>query len=604
MFKSNLVNQKDRAAIEKENINFQSTLPNIILIKILNHLLDDLYFIQHHHRLRRFIKVFSLINKDFKKNILTKVIIYSKYCIEKSHNIEEFLKLSKYITFSDGIYFYASEKTIITKELMGTLKEYIYTHNIPFHVNCNNIENGLKKYMIEYLDDVYKDQLKSIIVSRIRKPSTPVDRIMYKSNKEKVKLNSIESITLFPNKEITPYQNIIDCINPLTVRSLNVISQMVMEGYHNLTTPFKHLKTLHFTTIFYQQIPLIATIVQQNTLLENFDFSMGYNGNEQFSLSPLFNALRSHSSITKIIMYIEDGNHAEISEQLVDYLNSNKTLTELVYNITLDLDLESSNFIPLPKSKITNQTLKSIIVPVPIFNIFELWQNVNPKMMKIHNFATSFTSNVSYTDIDYTKIVSLFPNLTNLIIRNIQLDHVNWIDNLCGLALPKLPLTILILQFDDYLKLPNMNIISSIQNSRTLVNLSISINDQTDPLDLFKNSIPTLNFVSIKKVKMSDSIAKAIWDNRNITSLDISFYDFPNEITFLTNLITINKTIQHLTYNFLTSLLPYSDNSLLPTFLSSLENNQTLKYLSLIPMPFLSPYNDTFFQLKNTKMIQ
>ncbi|KYQ90487.1 NAD-dependent epimerase/dehydratase family protein [Tieghemostelium lacteum] len=304
---------------------------------------------------------------------------------------------------------------------------------------------------------------------------------------------------------------------------------------------FKNLVSLSIESGSYLLNDTFLDIIINNQSLENFDFRVRNQYLypklwDSYDISKVLLGITSHQSLVRLtlILDIKVSTNSNLLEPIIGYLNSNKTLQYLYCNFSV---------YPKSNHKINNSTLTSLNVQS---DFLRFWDSKNTSMQEL---SIDFDSNLSYNDDSVTRLYTMFPNLTKLLLNEGSSAVQYWI-----LAATKVALTKCTQLKSIKFKLFNDDILyNSLQLAENLVSLEI-INIATlgaiKP-EFFKTILlcPNLRHLGLHSIPFYEHLMEAIISNQTLVSLKLNIQSWQSPIRFLSTLFSTNTTLQYLSYS-------------------------------------------------------
>ncbi|KYQ90556.1 hypothetical protein DLAC_09182 [Tieghemostelium lacteum] len=598
---------KEDEQIEKivEVKYFTGHLPNTILVKIINMVMND-YLPQEIGNVKKvdlFLQKFMLLNKNIKNNVMTRLISNSVFNIFNRDTLETYLRFINYIEFK-SLYIRSDLKA--SNPLVSNLNEKLLTNPKDIQFHFLRVDSKLFKWFKVFLSGSLIQSLNSFtIVCQEPDQLTTDDSNNFKEI-ESNKFN-LETLELYIDTFIF-YENLFTIVNPEHLKNLKIIdSQDVSIGTgiptivddfpHKYMYKFTNLITLEISSTFYFLNSELCEVFKLNPFLEKFTFTLAYFGSMvECDPTVFFNAIQDHPKLRELsLTFMNVGMRSIPIDQLVNYLSTNTVLETLVY---------FANIPPptIPKSKIRNQTLKSLVInPVHYKFLLTCWEIENPQLtsLSLHHNDTLFNINNSTWP---TK----FPNLQNLTIHQIKKDLNKWVNENLNLVLIHCKkLQVLHTSSEKYEpKCTYDKRIFQLICSSNLVELSIE-GDNVDKFNhtIFETNIPTLKKVVLYGITWNDSTMNAIVNNKTVEHLTFFLLnsDRPCPFKFLIHLLQKNKTLKHLNMNSI--LFEYANLSQFPEFIQVIRDNQTLLSLDLFSIMFPPQYVVEYEKVCNEKLL-
>ncbi|KYQ90553.1 hypothetical protein DLAC_09179 [Tieghemostelium lacteum] len=609
LFGETNVNKRDDIKVVEIQY-FTGQLPNIILIKILNMVLEDLNWKSDYTILRCFVEKFKYMNKNIRDNVITKMKL-GRYGIYDKSSLNWYLKLIKYISFSEISF--NPNFLDLSDPLLPQLKEHLLQEKKMLSFNTSGIESGFRDWLINYLDGVYQDTIHSLMVYYTPLHSqTPKDLgIFFEKDGEKPLRLNIDALELYVENSpfSTHYPAFMEIINQDTLRTLsirdidtNYLGEISLKDFP--FTSISRFSKLHILKISVTNTVLTKVtgeMVKQNQLLKEVHLShtLRYNGNQiSIDFSEFLGDIRDHPSLQLLDIRLRGCGIPNSSyEAMIDYLSHNKVLESLTFITNADVIGVTHS----PNRSIQNTTLRYLETIPSILQNLNFWGCENPLLKELH--LTSYSCTLSHPN-QWKNMIKLFPNLSKLSILEVPDDYLMWMSHVTIESIQSCKLKELIIHINDhqyFIDLP-LQICKLIGESKIEYFNAEGFNIPAKSALPILQDHPTLKAVKLYGVILDDQLADSIINNKVIEDLHISFYyEIKDHLKFFCNLLTNNQTLRYL---ILYNLIFEKKESLLPTILDAIKYNQSLKYLD-IPETRLPPlFKKQFQQLCKEKFFQ
>ncbi|KYQ90756.1 hypothetical protein DLAC_09394 [Tieghemostelium lacteum] len=596
--------------------NFQ--LPDIILLRILNELVKEIYYFEdsHQNRLKSFIMTFTIVNKNIRDNLLKKVFLREKYSISDSNSLQCYLRISKYITFKKGIDFGLGN--LKSKEtLLKEFRDHLIEKSVPLHLTKLQLQIRWIIEILKHLQGINNDIVKSITVWSISSLQISTTTSLTDNDDRDMSgqigpynIDTLRIVFDDQNDYIRNFNSeLYGIINAETVKKLNV-DYFGSKGRPD-SIKFKALCNVYSPislSISYDCLVLLPDIIQElirNQKLEILKLVIGYD--KENVIPDFFRVLKEHPSLTELKLLFTNCDIDTLPNIIVDYLSSNRVLRSLYLDPKGQLlfSLQPNSRDLAKHNTIRNTSLQRLSTIPFLLNVLDHWDEGNPNLEEIQ-LHFSELERCSSTE-GFVNIYKKFPNLSVLSStfsgEALQIHN----ESMVNLVIKHCP-SLKELVFSATRTCPSISLIQHIVSS-SLVKLCLHIqitssNNYAEHIHLlFSSNIKTLENVEIRSLVLTDILSKSIIENTTIYSLDIRI-KFKNHFKFLSKLLSKNSSLHTLTYCTSSSMFENSEHSHIPKFLNSLERNQTLKSFEFysdsgpslnIPKEYLKKYNKIIF---------
>ncbi|KYR02181.1 hypothetical protein DLAC_00996 [Tieghemostelium lacteum] len=553
--KYNTLNIEVDFALDDQQEYFKGQIPNILLIKIFNLILNELYhqsFSVFQKRIDSFLCKTVLLDKNIKENVMIKMKTNNNFEIPKykpEYRIKWFFRVHKYIEFQ----------------------------NFTIYYKIVSFDHPLVCKFRDYL----QSSKKTIILESIKVKEHPKDKLLSLFKDFKIELNTLSLIN---------NGNEFECVHKdidfkLNIKNLSVSSKyqwyweyfipeslkkLKINDYSNLNDPrfvigldsFRSLTNLTISVNTFGLPMELCNVINLNVSLESFKYTVYSIGLLDFT--EFLTSIQDHPSLKSLSLSLNGCTFKSFTPFAI-YLNNNKILETLI--------MTHRNINPMDEMDkdlpILNSTLRYLEINCEVLDIVNRWQSVNTSLTELNCIQTDYDPKILWNHVP-----NQFPNLTTLSLFNLKIK-----DDLIQSFINS--------ELQSFKKLKYLYIqCASIETSKILFNrilsinlVELAVNDQflssRSVVVLFESNHPTIKKVNLSHVEWSDNLSNSIVNNQTIENLNIvPTKPSPiNQFNFLSNLLRNNKTIHHLDIPF---DFPKNETSQFPLFLRNLQRNQTL----------------------------
>ncbi|KYQ90519.1 hypothetical protein DLAC_09144 [Tieghemostelium lacteum] len=571
--------------VEYKSEYFRYQLPNILLIKIFNLILVDLYdrnFSIYQKRIDCFLSKTVLLDKNTKENVLTKMKVNSTFEVPLAKPepvISWYLRVKDYINFTSITVY--QETLALDHFLVQQFKDCLQSSTKPIILKTRVIQQNPKDMLISLFSNCKIEPLVHNI--SILNPDGIQFISIHKDTELKLNIHKlyISSVQDWYWENFNP-----DALKKLKITENSNRSNpyYFVQGFDS----FRNLSKLKITVWSFGLNEDICNIINQNKGLEVFHYFVFVLGAVDFE--DFLTSIKDHQSLRTMNLRLSGGTFFSLNP-FSEYLCRNNIIREL--SLT---NRSGYQFVDEIVEPILNSALESVFINSGCVGILDSWQMVNPSLRELTCIVTEKDTKISWKHINKT-----FPNLSSLSLACI-VKHDYITSSLCEYDLKKFS-NLKKLSLDCALR-ESCNLILKCILSTKLEEISIlnQVISGNSLITLLDSNHPTIKKVDVSEVEWSESLSISIVNNKTIEYLSMQLHKHStiNQLPFLCNLLSKNQTLHH--FHFPLSF-PTNEESQFPIFLKYLKRNQTLISFKVyspitIPQKFICEY----IKIYNTKL--